>query len=73
MPAQMAGSSGMSQERNLTLPMDERGPERWYQPKLWGTTSGGRRRGPQARDASKQKPTSFYDKLFNVLSCAASE
>ena len=66
MPAQMAGSSGMSQERNLTLPTREWEPERWYQPELVVATSGGMERGPRARDASKQKATSFYDKLFNV-------
>lgn len=57
----------MSQKRNLTLPMGKRGPERWYQPDLGvGGRAGGVERGSGARKASKQKATSFYDKLFNV-------
>ena len=65
MPAQMAGSSRMSQERNLTLPMGEQEPERWHQPELGVATSGTRGRGPRpGRQASKRPPASMTNCLI---------
>ena len=65
MPAQMAGSSRMSQERNLILPMSEQEPERWHQPELGVATSGTRGRGPRpGRQASKRPPASMTNCLM---------
>lgn len=65
MPAQMAGSSRMSQERNPTLPMGEQEPERWHQPELGVATSGTRGRGPRpGRQASKRPPASITNCLM---------
>lgn len=55
MPAQMAGGSGMSQERNLTLPMGKRGPERWYQSDLGVGTSGGSGEGALGQGGKQAK------------------
>lgn len=55
MPAQMAGGSEMSQERNLTLPMGKQGPERWYQPDLGVGTSGGSGEGAPGQGGQQAK------------------